>query len=64
MVRCGYVNPSASGQIAHAIEEKLREFERRPLDYSPSHTVEAMAEDLTSEIKRILEVECDIGWIE
>ena len=70
MVRCGYVNPGASNAILHTIAEKIREFnDRRDSDRAERFVatellIETVAAELHSEIKRVLEVECDIGWVD
>lgn len=70
MVRCGFVNPGASGSILYSIEEKLRDFDDRR-DHSLTERltatellIEELAAELRDEIQRVLEVECDIGWQE
>ena len=63
MVRCGYVNPRASGLIFDAIENCLRDVDAREIGRG-ERAIEEWAEELGQEIKRLLEVECDIEWVE
>ena len=59
MVRCGYVTVGCGNQILCAIEDALRVTGR-----DITATIEQEAAELCDEIKRLLEVECDIGWTE
>ena len=63
MARCGYINPKASGLIDNAIVDCLLDVDAREIGRDERPITE-WAVDLTAEIKRILDVECDIEWVD